>query len=1771
MSTTVSLPDGTTLEFPDGTDPAVIQRAVAQARMHVQAASAGPSFSDVTGGASSSAADSLAAKRAQMAQARQIAAAQGLAGPAPAQGVGDRLTALGDRFVSGAAEGLASMPELAQTAVAQFLPTGVTVAPDASPYPTIGKPGGFLDMRAQREDIRRQADAARERLLASEGDPGVIAAADTLALGAGSMLPLPGVKGDLEALAGRGVPRAAAPVAEAVADMTPEEAAYLARRAKALRSMPGPAEAPLRPGAIVEAMQPERSILQVGTNADNLSQDVALGLRARPQDAADAAELARVSQAIDEHAAPSLPRQEPPSLAEIFGDRQGSPQIGNAPPAPRVAVTERGTRIGFDYEVRDASDLVTSHDEALRPNPQYPRELQPRDRTRLASEAQVGRIEKNLNPDLLGESAHASNGAPIIGPDNVVESGNARSIALKRAYRMGGERAGNYRSWLAENAPRFGIDPAAVETVPHPVLVRVRNTAVDRAGFAVEANEAPQALMSATERAGVDAGHITPEMLDSLRIGENGVNLGTNPDFVRAFAAKINPAELGSMFDAQGQLSAEGAKRLQNAILSKAYGDPEAVAQLTESADNNVRAVGSALMQQAPRYARMGQAMGQGALHPLDITPDIGPALRKLSVLRSEGTKVPDYLAQGGLFGSELSPESRALLALFDANGRSSAKVSDILGRYADLVEGLGHPKQAGLFGSSSIPSRMDLLREAAARVENQPALFAMAERPPLTATVEAELSGRAVPTPRESIMPAGAETPLSRPAPEPPVRSTLEPVSASSLAGTPPPEPPPPALRNLLTNEELPLDTPYTGTKNAVAQSERIARGLPEVEDLARKSTGDTWHEARTLFEQDPEAPRILAQQVAEKPRALTPVENDLLLHDRMKMTLDHREALAAESAALDAGDADAAAMAKLRRTSIEVAMDTNDTALKRSGTEWHAGGMARQKLISEDYSPLYLRQRLTVASREAGVPPPPGAVEKLDQLSAQLTDAQKQLAAYESRVSELEAQRNVAAAQRETVRAQRAGVRQATRQQLDQEYEQLGALLDKKARARQSTAFMSGGLDPETVGIITKMARNRVQAGVTALPDLVQGIHETIVPHIPGLEPSEVRDAISGYGVVRNQATRSEAEAALARIRQQGRLVSKIEALQEGEALPAAAARAKPDDVTLALREKLRQTTRDLGLAKTKPEADRLAAIQKRLEQRIADAERGIGNTRAAKVKDTPQIRALRQQLQQTLEEHGLAPEGGGRQLTDEQRLAALKTRLAKREAELTDAIATGSIPKKVRRPLALDADAIALQGRVNNLKRQADLIIRKQELAGRGPLEKGLDWTAGWGRFLKLTGTNTLAKISAAAAERALVFKPIEEVLGAGWSKLPIVRDVAGRAPIEGGGSLDAIAKSYAGFFGKQAREEMGAYLRGGEGNLEAALGKPHLGGEAPAWMSYPGKVHAALKSPAKVAAYEYAMEKQAKFYLGKDNPEALLDPALQAEMKARAWEYAQRDIFMGDNAAVNAFRRAFAHQEGESLAARSGKTAANVLMPIVKVPTNYALEATDYLFGVPKGMGRLAFAVKKGISELPAEQADLIMRQLKKGSLGTAMIGLGAAGVVEGGGYWQAGEHRKESDLQPGEVRVAGVTIPHLFLHHPVVEALQVGASLRRARSIPAGLGNSARGLAEQVPFIETPIQMGGTLMGREPMKAVGEFERGMTIPPDAQRLARVLDQKKPRTPAEMAAQHLGLGGLGVGEHRIPEIEARKRTPHGGFWEQLLEQEMLGVPGLRDNVR
>lgn len=391
-----------------------------------------------------------------------------------------------------------------------------------------------------------------------------------------------------------------------------------------------------------------------------------------------------------------------------------------------AAITERGLTVPLRYRLAEAGDLTTSHTNDLTANPAFPAELQPRDRARAASAEQISRIENAIKPELLGESVKASDGAPIVGPDAVVESGNARTIALRRAYESG--KADAYRAWLADNAKRFGLTRQQVEGMRQPVLVRERLGDVDRAEFARQANESAVAAMSPTEQAMSDARRITD--LSGLVANEDGtINLVQSAEFVRQFVGQVAPTERGGMLQANGQLSQAGMNRLRNAVFAKAYGDADILAMLTESTDANVRNILAGMLRAAPEVAKLADLAQAGARQDADIAGPLVEAVRLFSQLRSEGRTVQQFMAQGSMFGDGLSPEIASMLEAVSLNARAPKRIAEMITGMVDRVDAMGDVRQASMFGDA--PTGADVVAGAAERAVMDSRLSMAAERFP--------------------------------------------------------------------------------------------------------------------------------------------------------------------------------------------------------------------------------------------------------------------------------------------------------------------------------------------------------------------------------------------------------------------------------------------------------------------------------------------------------------------------------------------------------------------------------------------------------------------------------------------------------------------------------------------------------------------------------------------------------------------------------------------------------------------------------------------------------------------------------------------------------------------------------------------------------------------------------------------------------------------------------------------------------------------------------
>lgn len=352
-----------------------------------------------------------------------------------------------------------------------------------------------------------------------------------------------------------------------------------------------------------------------------------------------------------------------------------------------------GSSYDFAYEVKSLGELIASNDAAYGVNPLYPADLQPRDRTREASRQQIESMADDLKPEWLGESAKLSDGAPIIGVDNVVESGNGRTLAITRAYETG--KADDYRSYIEKYATEKGWDISGID---RPVLVRTRLTDTDRVQFTKLANEADVAQYSASERATSDVDRLPDASL--LKINNDGsINLDGSMDFIRGFVNSLPESEKPNILTDDGRLSQGGKQRIESAIMQSAYDDSSLVTRLYENIDDDSKTVLNALLRAAPQLAQLGALVKQGGRHANTLAKDLSQAAQKLSDLKANGQTVDDYLNQIQLIDDGLSDGAKQFLNVFDTNKRSAKAISENIQGEINRIDALGDPRQGSLFG----------------------------------------------------------------------------------------------------------------------------------------------------------------------------------------------------------------------------------------------------------------------------------------------------------------------------------------------------------------------------------------------------------------------------------------------------------------------------------------------------------------------------------------------------------------------------------------------------------------------------------------------------------------------------------------------------------------------------------------------------------------------------------------------------------------------------------------------------------------------------------------------------------------------------------------------------------------------------------------------------------------------------------------------------------------------------------------------------------------
>lgn len=346
--------------------------------------------------------------------------------------------------------------------------------------------------------------------------------------------------------------------------------------------------------------------------------------------------------------------------------------------------TPAGRRVDVQYRVRDMGELLAAEGD-----------LQPRDRSRAASDEQIAKIAAQLDASRLMPGPESDRGAPVIGPDRVVESGNGRVAALRLASETNPDGYAQYVQAIRD----AGYD--IPEGVKRPVLVAERTSEMtpdERRAFIRESNTSAIARMSATEQARFDGAGMTQAQFDAFQPGRR-IGGAENAEFIRRMFAGMTAEERAPLMTRDGALSVEGLRRVRAALFARAFEADDLLQLATETENRSVMNLIRMLEDLAPDWAFFRSLVDAGMVRPeFDITAQLMDAIRIIAKARVENREgqsvigaIRDRLDQGDMF-AERDILTEALIEVFykGDRARNPDLSGDILQRYAAEAANVG-------------------------------------------------------------------------------------------------------------------------------------------------------------------------------------------------------------------------------------------------------------------------------------------------------------------------------------------------------------------------------------------------------------------------------------------------------------------------------------------------------------------------------------------------------------------------------------------------------------------------------------------------------------------------------------------------------------------------------------------------------------------------------------------------------------------------------------------------------------------------------------------------------------------------------------------------------------------------------------------------------------------------------------------------------------------------------------------------------------------------
>lgn len=303
-----------------------------------------------------------------------------------------------------------------------------------------------------------------------------------------------------------------------------------------------------------------------------------------------------------------------------------------------------------------------------------------------ANQATINNIANAPDFTRLGTSPYSDRGAPIIGPDNVIEIGNHRVEGLKRAAENNPQAYQGYVRALNE----AGYDTTGMQ---FPVLIRRRVGELDpakRQDFTRLSNTEANQSLSDLELAKQDASRLTPELLSKFD-GEvsGGVRAAKNLPFVRDFLSQITtPSERTRLISPEGGISDALADRLERALFASAYNDIALIKRAVETGDDDTKSITGGMIEATGAMQELRRGIDSGRIRPeFDIVQPLVKAADRIRAGKANQLTPADILATEDMLNPIPAIERELIKLLSNDSMNKIASKSAIGKRLKAFVE----------------------------------------------------------------------------------------------------------------------------------------------------------------------------------------------------------------------------------------------------------------------------------------------------------------------------------------------------------------------------------------------------------------------------------------------------------------------------------------------------------------------------------------------------------------------------------------------------------------------------------------------------------------------------------------------------------------------------------------------------------------------------------------------------------------------------------------------------------------------------------------------------------------------------------------------------------------------------------------------------------------------------------------------------------------------------------------------------------------------------